>query len=76
MINERLVIVGPEGNFSYDYVLKEGENVFKIKAQDKAGNAQLGRGLFRCQSPSLLEASVLSLKILFQEGKGEKDDRA
>lgn len=37
-INDRLVIVGPEGDFSYQYSLKEGENAFTITAQDKAGN--------------------------------------
>lgn len=38
IINGRLVIVGPEGDFSYQYSLKEGENTFAIIAQDKAGN--------------------------------------
>lgn len=37
-INGRLVIVGPEGDFSYQYSLDEGENVFTIIVQDKAGN--------------------------------------
>lgn len=37
-INGRLVIVGPEGDFSYQYSLEEGENTFTIIAQDKAGN--------------------------------------
>ena len=37
-INGRLVIVGPEGQFSYQYSLKEGENNFKIVAQDRASN--------------------------------------
>jgi bacillopeptidase F len=37
-INGRLVIVGPEGEFSYEHSLDEGENVFTIVAQDKAGN--------------------------------------
>lgn len=37
-INGRLVIVGPEGDFDYQYSLDEGENNFIIIAQDKAGN--------------------------------------
>ncbi len=37
-VNDRLVIVSPEGGFSYQYSLKEGENTFKIIAIDKAGN--------------------------------------
>ncbi len=37
-VNGRLVIVSPEGDFNYQYSLKEGENSFKIVAQDKAGN--------------------------------------
>ncbi len=37
-INDRLVIVGPEGNFSNEYSLDEGENIFIFVAQDKAGN--------------------------------------
>lgn len=37
-VNGRLVIVGPEGDFSYQYSLEEGENTFIIVAQDKAGN--------------------------------------
>jgi len=37
-INGRLVIVGPEGDFNYQYSLEEGENTFIIIAQDKAGN--------------------------------------
>lgn len=37
-VNDRLVIVGPEGDFNYQYSLKEGENIFVIIAQDKAGN--------------------------------------
>jgi len=37
-VNGRLVIVGPEGDFNYQYSLEEGENTFIIIAQDKAGN--------------------------------------
>lgn len=37
-INERLVIIESEGNFNYQYSLKEGENVFKLVAQDEASN--------------------------------------
>ena len=37
-INGRLVIVGPEGKFSQEYSLNEGENAFTLVAQDKAGN--------------------------------------
>ncbi|MBU3957019.1 hypothetical protein KKI19_01945 [Patescibacteria group bacterium] len=37
-VNGRLVIVGPEGDFNYQYSLEEGENIFIIVAQDKAGN--------------------------------------
>lgn len=37
-INNRLVIVDPEGKFSYSYSLKEGENSFNIIVWDKAGN--------------------------------------
>jgi hypothetical protein len=37
-INDRLVIVGPEGKFSNEYPLNQGENHFTLVAQDKAGN--------------------------------------
>lgn len=37
-VNDRLVIVGPEGDFDYQYPLEEGENTLTIIAQDKAGN--------------------------------------
>ena len=37
-INDRLVIVGPGGDFNYQYSLQEGENSFRIVAQDEAGN--------------------------------------
>jgi len=37
-INDHLVIVGPEGKFSYPLVLSLGENKIKIVATDKAGN--------------------------------------
>lgn len=37
-INERVVIVDQNGNFSFKVVLSEGENSFKIKVTDPAGN--------------------------------------
>ena len=37
-INGRLVIVGPEGKFSQEYSLNDGENAFALMAQDQAGN--------------------------------------
>ena len=37
-LNNRLVIVGSEGNFSTTYSLNEGENQIKLVASDKAGN--------------------------------------
>lgn len=37
-INGRSVIVGPEGSFNYPCLLNEGENIFTLIAQDKAGN--------------------------------------
>lgn len=37
-VNNRLVVVGPEGDFDYQYPLEEGENTLTIIAQDKAGN--------------------------------------
>lgn len=38
IINDRLVIVDPEGSFNYQYSLKEGENIFNFTVRDKAGN--------------------------------------
>ena len=37
-INERVIVVGSEGSFSYATTLSEGENVFNIKSVDRAGN--------------------------------------
>ena len=39
-VNDRLVIVGREGSFNYPVSLKEGENIFKVKAEDDAGNSK------------------------------------
>ena len=38
LINDRLVIVDVQGNFSYSVRLSDGENTFKIQAYDNAGN--------------------------------------
>ena len=38
LINDRLVIVDVQGNFSYSVRLSDGENTFKIQAFDNAGN--------------------------------------
>ena len=38
-INGRIVIVDSNGKFTFATTLSEGENNFKIKAQDKAGNS-------------------------------------
>lgn len=38
LINDRLVSIGEEGNFSFTTSLSEGENIFNVKATDKAGN--------------------------------------
>lgn len=38
-INERFVGIGEDGSFSFSATLNEGENVFTLKASDKAGNA-------------------------------------
>lgn len=37
-VNDRLVSVADDGNFTYDYPLAEGENNLNFKAVDKAGN--------------------------------------
>jgi hypothetical protein len=37
-INDRYVVVRPDGTFSYPYPLQEGQNVIKIKSIDRAGN--------------------------------------
>lgn len=37
-INDRIVAVSDDGRFSYPASLSEGNNTFKIKVQDKAGN--------------------------------------
>ncbi|KKQ75947.1 MAG: hypothetical protein US96_C0001G0023 [Candidatus Woesebacteria bacterium GW2011_GWB1_38_5b] len=37
-INERVVIVGSSGSFSYPFTLSDGENSFNIKSSDRAGN--------------------------------------
>lgn len=39
-INDRIISVDSEGNFQYTTTLSEGENKFKIKATDKAGNSE------------------------------------
>lgn len=39
-INDRIVVVDDSGNFIYTTSLSEGENVFKIVAEDEAGNQQ------------------------------------
>lgn len=39
-VNERLVIVNPQGHFSHPVSLDPGENVFLLKATDIAGNEQ------------------------------------
>jgi len=39
-INDRMVVVDKEGNFSYLTTLNEGENKFTIKAKDEAENEQ------------------------------------
>ncbi len=38
-INEKVIIVDGNGHFHNQYSLSEGENTFKIKVQDEAGNA-------------------------------------
>lgn len=37
-VNDRLVVVAPDGRFNYRHALNEGENVVVIKARDGAGN--------------------------------------
>lgn len=39
-LNERLAIVDRNGNFRYQVKLNEGENSFKFKAEDEAGNSK------------------------------------
>lgn len=38
-INDRFVVVQPDGSFSYPFPLSEGDNELKIKAIDRAGNS-------------------------------------
>lgn len=38
-INERFVVVAGDGSFNYTTTLSEGNNEFKIKAEDRAGNS-------------------------------------
>lgn len=37
-INEHFIVVDPEGKFSYDLPLTDGDNIIKVTATDKAGN--------------------------------------
>jgi len=37
-INEKLVIIGREGNFEYPISLKEGDNEISLNVEDRAGN--------------------------------------
>jgi hypothetical protein len=37
-LNDRLILVGEDGQFSSNYYLDEGENILKFLAVDKAGN--------------------------------------
>lgn len=37
-VNERLIIINNDGSFNYSVTLKDGENNFKFKATDAAGN--------------------------------------
>ncbi|OGG31004.1 hypothetical protein A3I51_06130 [Candidatus Gottesmanbacteria bacterium RIFCSPLOWO2_02_FULL_38_8] len=39
-INDRLVIVDRNGNFTYPITLSAGENIFNFKAEDDAGNSK------------------------------------
>ncbi len=38
-INDRFVVVRPDGSFSYPFPLAEGDNTLKIRAIDRAGNS-------------------------------------
>ncbi len=38
-INDHLAIVDQEGKFTFNATLSDGENIFKIKATDNAGNS-------------------------------------
>lgn len=38
-VNEKIVLVDPEGNFSYQLTLSEGENIIRVVATDHAGNS-------------------------------------
>ena len=38
-INDRFVVVHPDGSFTYPYPLQDGENNLQIKATDQAGNS-------------------------------------
>lgn len=38
-INERVVVVDSTGHFAHQYSLSDGQNSFKIKVEDEAGNA-------------------------------------
>jgi hypothetical protein len=40
-INERFVVVKPDGSFSYPFPLQNGENNLEIKAIDQAGNTTI-----------------------------------
>ncbi len=37
-VNDRLVVVGRDGAFSYEYPLNQGDNILKVTATDMAGN--------------------------------------
>lgn len=37
-LNDRVALIDPEGNFSYQARLEDGENKFNVLARDKAGN--------------------------------------
>lgn len=37
-INERIVILGAEGKFEFNYSLSDGDNLLKIQAVDRSGN--------------------------------------
>lgn len=49
-INDRIVVVDDDGNFTYLTTLSEGENIFSIIAEDEAGN-QTGQTLTVSFSP-------------------------
>lgn len=37
-VNDKIVLVNPEGNFNYQLTLSEGENTIRVAAADQAGN--------------------------------------